>query len=212
MQYTSISSGIDDEVSSFMSSRIKYIINFISLLWASAIVLGNFNIFVHQSRGYNLLYIVHKIFMHLSFVAGCIKINYHWELKVFAPLFWGGLHKNQLCIVNRRFIHPSSKKRYIKINYHWELKIFDLFFEASYININFALLCWGGLDKNQSCIVYKNELSSGIQNFCWGGLYKFEIGIVHRKLMYPSLEERYIKNNYHYELKIFAFYPSSEKH
>ena len=50
MQYISISSRIANEVTPFILSRLKNIINFIALLWAGTIIRENFNIFADPSE------------------------------------------------------------------------------------------------------------------------------------------------------------------
>ena len=152
--------------------------------------------------------------MRLSSEVGCIKIsytlyikdlynppkiNYYGELKVFAFIFWDGLHKNEVCIVNKRFMYSSFKEKCIKINYHWEFKIF-------------ALLLWGELYKNQLCIVNKRFMHPFSQEKCikinyhrklkifapllWGRLHKNLLCIVHKRFIYPFLEKKCIKIDY----------------
>ena len=58
---------------------------------------------------------MNKRFMYPSSKEGCIKINYHWELKIFDPFFEADC---------------------IKSNYYWEFKIFA---KTGYINFKFAL-------------------------------------------------------------------------
>ncbi len=81
-------------------------------------------------------YVQAGCFMHPAFEEEYIKKDCHRKLKIFAPLLWGGLHKNQLYIMDQRFIHLSFEDGCIKINYHRLLKIF-----APYL--------WGELYQNQ---------------------------------------------------------------
>ncbi len=75
-------------------------------------------------------------FIYSSFKEKCIKIDYHYELKIFAHLLKDKLYINKLYIVYRVFIHFSSKEGYIKINDNCKLNIF-----ASYL--------WGKVYQNQ---------------------------------------------------------------
>lgn len=53
----------------------------------------------------------------------CKKINNHHELIISTPSLWNRGRKYSIIILNKLFMHPLTEEKCIKINEHSELKI-----------------------------------------------------------------------------------------